>query len=82
MSLNLATLLAESTKRHPGNRAVILGDTTLDYATLDAFARRFAGALKGLGLKPGQHIALLLPNVPHFTIAYFGGTTRRTRSCR
>jgi long-chain acyl-CoA synthetase len=36
-------------------------------------ARRFAGALNGLGLKPGQHIALLLPNVPHFTIAYFGG---------
>jgi len=73
MSLNLATLLGESTKRHPGNRAVILGDTTLDYATLDAHARRFAGALVELGLRPGQHVALLLPNVPHFTIAYFGG---------
>jgi long-chain acyl-CoA synthetase len=45
----------------------------MDYATLDGFARRFGGALKGLGLKPGQHVALLLPNVPHFTIAYFGG---------
>jgi hypothetical protein len=39
MSLNLATLLAESTKRHPTNRAVVLGDTALDYATLDSFAR-------------------------------------------
>ncbi len=73
MSLNLATLLAESTKRYPTNRALILGDTSIDYATLDAFSRRFAGALKGLGIKPGQHIALMLPNVPHFTIAYFGG---------
>lgn len=73
MTLNLATLLAESTKRHPSNRAVVFGDTTIDYATLDAFARRFAGALSGLGIRPGQHVALMMPNVPHFTIAYFGG---------
>jgi long-chain acyl-CoA synthetase len=73
MSLNLATLLAETTKRTPHARAIVLGDMAFDYATLDAFARRFSGALKGLGLKPGQHVALMLPNVPHFTIAYFGG---------
>ena len=73
MSLNLATILRESAKRHADKKAIVLGDAALDYATLDGFARRFAGALKGLGLKRGQHIALMLPNVPHFTIAYFGG---------
>ena len=73
MSLNLATILAESAKTHPHKPAIVLGDVSLPYAMLDGFARRFAGALRGLGVKPGQHIALMLPNVPHFTIAYFGG---------
>ncbi len=73
MTLNLATLLAESAKRFPSRPALILGDVTLDYATTDGMARRFAGALRGLGIERGQHIALMLPNVPHFTLAYFGG---------
>jgi long-chain acyl-CoA synthetase len=73
MSLNLATILAESTKEHPQKPAIVLGDTVMPYAMVDGFARRFAGAIKALGIKPGQHIALMLPNVPHFTIAYFGG---------
>jgi long-chain acyl-CoA synthetase len=73
MSLNLATILAESTKEHAQKPAIVLGDMVMPYAMVDGYARRFAGALKGLGIKPGQHVALMLPNVPHFTIAYYGG---------
>ena len=72
MSLNLATLLHESTKVHPQKPAIHVGDVTLSYGMLDGMCRRFASALRGLGVKPGQHVALLLPNVPQFTIAYFG----------
>jgi long-chain acyl-CoA synthetase len=72
MSLNLATLLRESAARHPGRPALISGATTLQYSALHAFAQRFAGALDSLGIRRGQHVALLLPNVPQFTIAYFG----------
>ncbi|MEZ4393807.1 MAG: long-chain fatty acid--CoA ligase [Polyangiales bacterium] len=72
MSLNLATLLRETARVHPERAAVIVGDVTIPYATLDGMARRFAGALRSLGLKPGQHVALLLPNVPQFVIAYYG----------
>ena len=70
--LNLATLLADSAARHPSRPALVAGDTTLNFATLDAFARTFAGALADLGVRPGEHVALLLPNVPQFTVAYFG----------
>ncbi len=73
MSLNLSVLLSESAQRFPQKAALVLGDVSIPYAMLDGMARRFAGALNGLGIKRGQHIALLLPNVPHFTIAYFGG---------
>ena len=69
---NLATLLADSAARHPERPALVAGDTTTDYATLDALARRFAGALADMGVRPGELVALLLPNVPQFTVAYFG----------
>jgi len=72
MSLNLATLLRESAKKHPAKPAIYINDVVLPYQMVDGLAQKFAGALRGLGVKPGQHVALLLPNVPQFTIAYYG----------
>ncbi len=72
MTSNLASILTESASRTPAATALVAGDTTFDYATVDAFARLFAGALGDLGVRPGEPVALLLPNVPHFTVAYFG----------
>ncbi len=73
MSLNLATVLRESAQRTPEKTAIIVGEASLNYGTLHAYVQRFAAGLQSLGLKPGQHVALMLPNVPQFTIAYFGG---------
>jgi long-chain acyl-CoA synthetase len=72
MSLNLATLLAESARQKPSKPAIIINDVSLTYAMVDGLARRFGGALRDLGVRPGQHVALLLPNVPQFTVAYYG----------
>ena len=72
MSLNLATVLRESAQTYPGNVALSVGEMNFTYAQLHGYVQRFAGGLKNLGVKKGQHVALLLPNVPHFSIAYFG----------
>jgi long-chain acyl-CoA synthetase len=72
MTLNIATLLRESAKRYEAKPAMVLGDATLPYAMLHGMAQRFASGLAKLGVHRGQHVALLLPNVPHFTIAYYG----------
>ncbi|MDQ4098045.1 MAG: long-chain fatty acid--CoA ligase [Actinomycetota bacterium] len=72
MTLNLASILAQSAATNPDAPAIVAGDLTLNYATVDDFARRFAGALGDLGVRPGEHVALVLPNVPQFTVAYFG----------
>jgi len=69
---NLASILTNSAAATPTKTAVIAGDTELDYATLDTLSRMFAGALRDLGVQPGEHVALVLPNVPQFTVAYFG----------
>ncbi|MCX4244867.1 long-chain-fatty-acid--CoA ligase [Paraliomyxa miuraensis] len=72
MSLNLASILRSSARTWPDRTAVIIGQTELTYAQLHGMARRFAWALQGLGVEPGQHVALMLPNVPQFIAAYFG----------
>ncbi len=73
MSLNLATLLRTTAQRVPSADCIKIGETTLSYAQVHGMTQRFAEALAGLGIAPGQHIALMLPNVPQFTIAYYGG---------
>jgi long-chain acyl-CoA synthetase len=69
---NLSSILSQSAATHPTKTAIVAGDTEVDYATLDLFARMFAGALCDLGVRPGEHVALVLPNVPQFSVAYFG----------
>lgn len=72
MSLNLAQLLRSSASAFPNRDALVVGETRLSYQMIHGMAQRFAGGLRELGVARGEHVALMLPNVPHFTIAYFG----------
>ena len=72
MSLNLATILLESARSHPAKPAVIMNGRPTTYAELDAASDRFAVGLQQRGLSPGDAVALQLPNVPQFVVAYFG----------
>ena len=44
----------------------------ITFAELDALANRAAKGFQGLGVKPGVHVGLFLPNSPHYAIAFFG----------
>jgi long-chain acyl-CoA synthetase len=72
MSLNLASVLRNSAARYPTLTATISEDARMTYAELDEAARRFAGELLATGVEPGDRVALMIPNVPGFTIAHFG----------
>jgi long-chain acyl-CoA synthetase len=72
MTLNLATLVRTPAREQPDRRALIFADSQLSYAALDELARRMAGGLRSIGVQPGQHVAILTPNVPAFSVAYFG----------
>ncbi|HEY3233633.1 MAG TPA: AMP-binding protein, partial [Polyangiaceae bacterium] len=61
MTLNVAVGLRESTRRTPEKVALIQNDASFTYAQVHAAAQRFAGGLRNLGVKPGEHVALLLP---------------------
>lgn len=55
-----------------GQPALLQGGVQLTYAALDEQARRLAGFLAGRGHGPGRRVAILLPNLPQFAVAYFG----------
>ncbi|WP_110181198.1 long-chain-fatty-acid--CoA ligase [Nocardioides solisilvae] len=69
---NLASLLEDSVARYPDRDAVVLGDTRLTYAQVDQFANMCANLLVSRGIEPGDKVALSCPNLPYFTIVYFG----------
>lgn len=72
MSFNLAVILTESAATAPGRTACFSPGGQLTYAELDTLSDTLAAALTDKGLRPGDMVALQLPNVPQFLIAYFG----------
>lgn len=70
----------EDTVREFGDRPAIdfLG-RVWSYAELGALVDKTAAGLQSIGVKPGIHVGLCLPNTPYYTIFYFailkaGGT--------
>lgn len=72
MSLNLGTILSASTEQAPDNIALRIEDVSISYGQLHRAAAGIAAGLRERGIQPGDKVALLVPNVPEFTMAYFG----------
>jgi long-chain acyl-CoA synthetase len=72
MTLNLADTVTNSAERHPENVALRLGDAAMTYAELDEASARLATLLRERGVEQGDRVAIMLPNVPEFPIAYYG----------
>jgi long-chain acyl-CoA synthetase len=72
VSLTIASILAESAVRHAERTALVLGDLRLTYSQLWAHTKQYAQVLRDNGIGPGDKVALLLPNTPHFPLSYFG----------
>jgi long-chain acyl-CoA synthetase len=72
MPLSLAFVLAESARKYPDRIATALGEERTSYAQLWEQARSFAGLLRDdYGVRAGDAVALLLPNVADFPRAYY-----------
>ena len=69
---NLASNLANTTRAHAGRVAVRVGDAAMTYRELDEASARVAGLLRERGLKPGDRVGIMLPNVAEFPVAYYG----------
>jgi long-chain acyl-CoA synthetase len=69
---NLSLILREAAQMYPNRPAVRLDSTALTYAQLDDLSARVAGWLRERGMRPGDPVGIMLPNVPHFPVFYYG----------
>ncbi|MBT2735108.1 fatty acid--CoA ligase family protein [Bacillus sp. ISL-7] len=70
--MNLLSQFEESAKNFSTKPAYYFMDQACTYAELNGAITKFASGLEKLGVKKGDHIALLLGNSPHFVISLYG----------
>lgn len=80
--LPLHQLLSDTVQKYPNHTAVRLIlkylplglkiQSRLSYRELDELTDRFAVALQKLGVRKGDRVSLMMPNIPQQVIAYFG----------
>lgn len=69
---NLATNLRRAVDAYPQRPAVRLDDEVLSYRTLAERSAGVAASLRSRGVRPGDRVGLLLPNLPLFAVCYYG----------
>lgn len=67
----LPELFQASTAKHAHRIAVKFLGKSLTYAQIEKSANAFAGYLSEKGIRKGDRVLLMLPNSPHFIIAYY-----------
>ncbi len=71
-SVNLTHFLTRSAHDFPQHACTIFQDSSLSYAQMDILTDYLAAALVSLGLKKGDRVGVLLPNIPQFVLAFYG----------
>ncbi|MGH2378072.1 MAG: benzoate-CoA ligase family protein [Candidatus Limnocylindria bacterium] len=73
-SFNLASALVDAHVEagRGGHAAIRHQGRTLTYAEVEVEVDRCGNALRGLGVGPGDRVALLLPDSPEFIVSFFG----------
>lgn len=66
------SFLAAAVDQWPDKRAIDFYDRVLTFRELGDLAARAATGFQALGVGPGVHVGLHLPNTPHFVICFFG----------
>ncbi len=69
---NLASNLVETARAHAGRVAVRVDEVTTTYSELDEASARVAGLLRQRGLKSGDRVGIMLPNIAEFAVVYCG----------
>jgi long-chain acyl-CoA synthetase len=69
---NLARNLTNTTQAHAGRVAVRVDNAAMTYRALDEASARVARLLHERGLKPGDRVGIMMPNVAEVPVVYYG----------
>ena len=70
--LTLGGVLAETARKFPDHTAVLFYGKRITFSELNRMVNRFANALLASGVRKGDRVALMLPNIPQMVIGYYG----------
>ncbi|WIY01613.1 long-chain fatty acid--CoA ligase [Amycolatopsis mongoliensis] len=70
--LNLSVVLDSAARLHPDRAAVVCGEQVYSYAELNRRARQVAELVRARGVRPGDRVVLICPNLPEFPVVYYG----------
>ncbi len=68
----LLDVISDSASQRPDHAALLFQGSSISYRELERLSTAFANALIGLGVQPGDRVALLLPNAPQMIVSLFG----------
>jgi len=68
----LFEFLEQTARRWPKRTAIVFQNYKLSYAKLNKLTKIFAANLRSRGLRPGDRVAVMLPNSPMAVISYWG----------
>jgi long-chain acyl-CoA synthetase len=69
---NLASALVASARRLPNRSAVVSDTLTLTYAELETAVSQLATFLARQGVRPGDRVGVMLPNIPAMPVVFYG----------
>lgn len=69
--VTMPEVLDRTVRDMPGNEAMMFMGKTINYEEFNRLVNRFAAGLGNLGVKPGDRVAVLLPNTPQVVISMF-----------
>lgn len=70
--MNLSSRLSQTVKEYGDKPAFIFEGTETSYSQLEEAINKFANRLRELGIKKGDHVAIILGNSPYFVISLYG----------
>ena len=71
-TMPLHHILERSATKWPDNPALDFMNKKISYRDLSHLTDQAAKGFQKLGVRPGIHVGLYLPNTPHYVIAFFG----------
>ena len=66
---SLAALFEDSFKKYANDKAYVCMDKAITFGDIDRMSRAFGAWLQGRGLKQGDRVAIMMPNVLQYPVA-------------
>ena len=70
--ITVSDALRKVAAEYPDKTALIFLDAKISYKKLNDMVNSFATAMIDMGIKPGDKVAMLLPNMPQIVVASYG----------